>query len=276
MIASRLGCLVLVVAAGAAPVAAQSDGTFGRPVPDLRGDSLRPFEGFDDLGDGARTMGAFPRNLGRGFVSVLGRENLRPFLLGAAAAGVGSFGDARVQNGFGGHSQGFGNLGSKAGGATVMAPFTAGLFLIGRASHNSRFRAATYDVAQAAIVSTIYTQGLKSTVQRTRPDGSNRLSFPSGHTSGAFAMAAVFDAHYGAKVGVPAYAAAAAIGLSRIERNKHHLSDVLAGATLGYVVGHSVARSNGLPDRGREKRFELTPSTDMNGGGVGAGFSFSW
>ena len=55
-----------------------------------------------------------------------------------------------------------------------------------------------------------------------------------------------------------------------------HSDDVLAGATLGYVVGHSVARSNGLPARGREPRFDLTPSTDASGGGVGAGFSYSW
>jgi membrane-associated phospholipid phosphatase len=121
-----------------------------------------------------------------------------------------------------------------------------------------------------------YTTMLKSAAHRTRPDGSNTLSFPSGHTSSAFAMASVFDAHYGPKVGIPAYAAAAAIGLSRIESNKHHLSDVLAGATLGYLVGHSVSKSNGLPERGRERRFDITPATDANGAGVGAGFSYSW
>ena len=143
-----------------------------------------------------------------------------------------------------------------------MAPLTAGLFLAGRATHNSRFRAATYDIAQAAIITNVYTTALKSAAQRNRPDASDRLSFPSGHTSGAFAMASVVDAHYGPKVGIPAYAAAAAIGLSRIESNKHHLSDVLAGATIGYLVGHSVSKSNGLPERGREPRFEITPSTD--------------
>ena len=277
MISSRLGCLVLIAAASAAPAVAQTDTPFAPAAPDLRGERLRPFDGYDDFGgDGVRTMGAFPRNLGRGLVSVFGRDSVRPFLLGAVAAGASSFADTRVQNGFAGHSQGFGNFGAKAGGASVMAPLTAGLFLVGRASHDTRFRAATYDVAQAAIISTFYTTTFKSAARRSRPDGSNRLSFPSGHTSSAFAMASVFDAHYGPKVGIPAYAAAAAIGLSRMESNKHHLSDVLAGATLGYLVGHSVARSNGLPSRGREARFELTPSTDANGSGVGAGFSYSW
>ena len=282
MIRSRLGCLVLVAAGCAAPALAQSDSGFAQtdpafapPLPDLRGDHPFDVQGFD--GDGLRTMGAFPRNLGRGFVSVFSKDNIRPFLFGAAAAGIGSSFDTRVQSGFAGHSQGFGKVGGQAGGATVMAPLTVGLFLVGRATHDTRFRAATYDLAQAAIISQVYTGVLKSTAHRPRPDGSNNLSFPSGHTSGAFAMASVFDAHYGHKVGIPAYAAAAAIGMSRMESNKHHLSDVLAGATIGYLVGHSVAKSNGLPETtGRERRFEITPSTDANGTGVGAGFSYSW
>jgi membrane-associated phospholipid phosphatase len=273
VIRSRLGCLVLIAASGAAPAVAQTD-TFAPPLPDLRGE--RPFDvqGFE--GDGVRTMSAFPRNLGRGFVSVFSTDSLKPFLIGATAAGVSSSFDTRMKTGFGGQAQGFGKLGGRAGGASVMVPLTAGLFLAGRATHDSRFRAATYDVAQAAIVSLTYTSAIKSAAQRNRPDGSNNLSFPSGHASGAFAMASVFDAHYGPKVGIPAYAAAAAIGLSRIESNKHHLSDVLAGATLGYLVGRSVSKSNGLPDRGREPRLSLTPATDANGTGVGAGFSYSW
>lgn len=274
MIRSRLGFLVLVVAGCGAPAVAQTDTPFAPPMPDLRGE--RPFDVTGFEGDGVRTMSAFPRNLGRGFVSVFNKDSLKPFLIGATAAGVSSSFDMRMKSGFGGQAQGFGKVGGKAGGASVMVPLTAGLFLAGRATHDSRFRAATYDVAQAAIVSMTYTSALKSAAHRSRPDGSNTLSFPSGHTSSAFAMASVFDAHYGPKVGIPAYAAAAAIGLSRIESNKHHLSDVLAGATLGYLVGHSVSKSNGLPERGREPRFSLTPATDANGTGVGAGFSYSW
>jgi membrane-associated phospholipid phosphatase len=274
VIRSRLGCLVLIAAGWAAPSVAQTETPFAPPLPDLKGDKPFTLNGFE--GDGVRTMGAFPKNLGRGFVSVFGKDSLKPFLFGAAAAGLGSFADNGAQHTLAGQAQGFGQVGARAGGATVMAPLTLGLFLAGRATHDSRFRAATYDVAEAAIVSTVYTSVLKSGAHRTRPDGSNQLSFPSGHTSTAFAMASVFDSHYGHKLGLPAYAAAAAIGLSRVESNKHHLSDVLAGATLGYIVGHSVSKSNGLPDHGREARFSVMPATDAQGTGMGAGFSFSW
>ena len=35
--------------------------------------------------------------------------------------------------------------------------------------------------------------------------------------------------------------------MSRLQRNEHYLSDVLAGATLGYVVGRTIVRVNGRP-----------------------------
>ena len=37
------------------------------------------------------------------------------------------------------------------------------------------------------------------------------------------------------------------VAASRLQRNKHYLSDVLAGATLGYIVGRTVVRVNGAP-----------------------------
>ena len=42
---------------------------------------------------------------------------------------------------------------------------------------------------------------------------------------------------YGSKVGIPAYLMATLSGLSRIQDDKHYLSDVIFGATLGIAVG---------------------------------------
>jgi membrane-associated phospholipid phosphatase len=83
-------------------------------------------------------------------------------------------------------------------------------------------------------------QGLKYTTSRTRPDGSNDTSFPSGHTASATATATVLQRYFGWKAGVPAYAFAAYVGASRIASDKHHLSDVLMGATLGIAAGRTV------------------------------------
>lgn len=90
-----------------------------------------------------------------------------------------------------------------------------------------------------------YTNVFKYAVSCERPNGQDERSFPSGHTSNAFALAAVVERHYGWKAGIPGYALASLVGVSRLQRNKHYLSDVLAGATLGYVVGRTVVRVNG-------------------------------
>ena len=37
------------------------------------------------------------------------------------------------------------------------------------------------------------------------------------------------------------------MGASRIDQDKHWMSDVVAGAALGYIVGRTVVRVNGRP-----------------------------
>jgi len=83
-------------------------------------------------------------------------------------------------------------------------------------------------------------QALKYTVQRERPDGSNSLSFPSGHTSSMFATATVLQRYYGWKVGVPAYALGSYVGLARMAWNKHHATDVVMGAGIGIASARTV------------------------------------
>ncbi|MGE0452694.1 MAG: phosphatase PAP2 family protein [Vicinamibacteria bacterium] len=225
--------------------------------------------------DGRRTLGALPRNLGRSFVGVFSKENLAPLLIGAAATGVAAPFDQNARNGLGGQAPEFSRAASTAGGFRVMAPATLGLFLAGRFSHDSGFRAFSYDAGQAMIVTGVYTGILKKAAGRPRPDASDTLSFPSGHASTAFTLATVADRHYGWKVGVPSYLAAGAIALSRISNDKHYLTDVLAGATIGVISARTVVRVNGETP-GRQRRFALGPVTDPQGGGVGVGASLSW
>ena len=69
--------------------------------------------------------------------------------------------------------------------------------------------------------------------------GSTDGSFPSGHTTEAFAAATVFAEQYPRwEVVVPVYAAAGAVGFSRMYANQHWGSDVVAGALLGIGVSH--------------------------------------
>lgn len=83
---------------------------------------------------------------------------------------------------------------------------------------------------------------------KTPPDPNGKKtnsSFPSGHTTVAFAAATVFAMEYRDKPLVPilAYSAASLIGLSRIAENKHWATDVLTGAAIGYLTGRLVVNN---------------------------------
>ncbi len=97
------------------------------------------------------------------------------------------------------------------------------------------------DAAESLLLSTVLVTGVKVAVNRKRPDGGD-YSFPSGHTITAFCLAPVVVKYWGWGAGAGAYALGVLTGLSRVESNHHYLSDVLAGATLGILVGETVVR----------------------------------
>lgn len=212
--------------------------------------------------DGGRTLPRFPANLARNVGGLASRDNLAPLAIGAGMTAAGASLDRPTAGFFDGRDRWapFGEIGKEAGGPFAVGA-TVAVFLGGRLAHGARFRAATYDLVQAAVVNGVYTTALKYAVRRERPDGSNRLSFPSGHTSNAFAQATVLQHHYGWRGGVPAFALASFIGVAgRLEENDHHVTDVLAGATLGYLVGRTVVR-NGSARGGEARRaLSLQPS----------------
>lgn len=90
----------------------------------------------------------------------------------------------------------------------------------------------------------------------TRPDGSSRTSFPSGHTATAFMTATMLRHEYGHLspwIGIGGYTVATGTGLMRMANNKHWLSDVLTGAGIGilstevgYYLGDLLFRDRGL------------------------------
>ena len=80
------------------------------------------------------------------------------------------------------------------------------------------------------------TEILKKTIREERPDapeGSHGDTFPSGHTSAAFAGAGYWQRRYGWAVGTPMYAAATFVAYSRVQAHAHNWLDVATGAAIG-------------------------------------------
>ena len=91
---------------------------------------------------------------------------------------------------------------------------------------------------QAAIVT-----GAKDITNRERPDGSNHKSFPSGHTATAFVAAEFLHQEYGYKntwIDIGGYGVAALVGAARVYKNRHWVSDVVAGAGTGILCAKGV------------------------------------
>ena len=110
---------------------------------------------------------------------------------------------------------------------------------------------------------------LKYTVSKRRPDGSDLHSFPSGHTSAAFANAAFLQRRYGWAVGAPAYALAVYVGWGRTFARRHDWCDVVVGAAIGaasaYIFTTPYARKHSLA---------IAPVSDGSHHGFTASFSF--
>jgi len=123
---------------------------------------------------------------------------------------------------------------------------------------------------------------IKKTADRMRPNGFDRQSFPSGHTSTAFAAAEFMAQEYGELspwFGVYAYSFATATAVLRVYNNNHWFSDIIAGAGFGILstkaayllypyIRNSLFRNNKDKDN---KKATLFIPTYNNGY---AGFTF--
>lgn len=105
-----------------------------------------------------------------------------------------------------------------------------------KGAHNFRDRTIIYGLSTIIMSSTVY--AVKNFSQQSRPDGSDKLSFPSGHTANAFAAAEFLRREYkdvSPWYGVAGYTVAAFTGYLRMYNNKHWLGDVAAGAGIGIL-----------------------------------------
>lgn len=96
---------------------------------------------------------------------------------------------------------------------------------------------------KATSYATLVTTGLKYTVREPRPiDSDWKNSFPSGHSTTAFAFSGYVAAEHGWAWGIPATLISTFVGYSRINDNMHWLHDVVAGATIGWVYGWGMSK----------------------------------
>lgn len=132
--------------------------------------------------------------------------------------------------------------------AAGMLILTGGLNILG-VDGRSDFAQLLTAGAGSLVLTAGVTQGLKHSISRERPDGTDFDSFPSGHTAMSFMSATILSKEYGSYspwISVASYGIASAVAVQRVAADRHYATDVLAGAAIGIC---SVQASYWLTDR---------------------------
>src|SRR5262249_54475678 len=124
----------------------------------------------------------------------------------------------------------------------------------GYLSHDPKMTGAGVDAFESSITAAgIVTPGIKYVVGRARPiheEGKHSFhpfdssfdSFPSGHTTNAFAIASAIATRYQDNRYIPtiAYTLATSVAFARVHDRVHWASDVIAGGMIGHAISKSI------------------------------------
>lgn len=155
----------------------------------------------------------------------------------------------------------------------------AGIYAGGLVAGNRRAEDLGLHTVETIVIANTVTAAIKMTAGRARPrknpddatdfqlfrgvGNDEYQSFPSGHTTAAFAFATIVSAetsHWWPNsrwlIGPVVYGGAALTGVSRIYNNAHWASDVVAGAAVGTLTGIKVYRyQHSHPNNRLDKRL---------------------
>ena len=173
-----------------------------------------------------------------------------------------------AQGNRGAGSDGVAGMARHFGQPEVYGTVTAGLLLTGLATHKPGVTRAGGRLAASLALAGLSGQAGKLLLGRPRPDHSldadgyvpfsGQASMPSGHTAMAFALAtSLSDEIHSPWATVGLYGLATATGWSRINDNRHWLTDVGAGALLGIASAKLAS--------GRWRIFGLRPPSLIMG-----------
>jgi len=240
--------------------------------------------------------------------AIVTRGDLGWLALTAGVATLAQRADADVRREVrGGASQANGSLAAladlgNAWGQPSVVVIGAALWGGGLYAKNETVAAVGLRALEAITVSSVVTKVLKGTFGRARPrvsptdpwdvelgrgfrsGGGDYESFPSGHSTAAFAFAAAVTSEVSRRapqharlVGITTYAMATGTAYARMYRDAHWLSDVTMGAGIGIVGGLAVTRWHATRPGNRVDAILLRPVLAPAGAaGTNVGVSITW
>ncbi|PIP89645.1 MAG: hypothetical protein COV38_11395 [Bdellovibrionales bacterium CG11_big_fil_rev_8_21_14_0_20_38_13] len=167
------------------------------------------------------------------------------------------------------HLKHWGEVGGDIGYGYLNGAYILGKFIFGGKNSNQHAE----HMLEASFYTFGVTYGLKKSINERRPGyPDDKDSFPSGHSSFAFAFASVVAANDGWVWGGAAHLMAAYISFSRINDRWHHMHDVMAGITIGMSYGWGIYFNH--KNHTKPYWFSMIPTQDLNGLALNYGYRF--
>ena len=168
---------------------------------------------------------------------------------------------------------------NRAGGPYALS-VPAAIFSISLLGNNEKFQDAAFTSLQAPIYAGLVTLLVKTTFGRSRPEDGRgardfnpftdiNSAFPSGHATAAFAILAPWTFYYPNVFTYSLLTIGTGTAIARMERQKHWLTDVVAGSAMGLSMAYWLSRKH----QGKPTRITLSPS--LGSGGVGMRMSLN-
>ena len=219
------------------------------------------------------TLGTYVKeyvpNVVGGTKRIFYRDNLSVALIGVGLTGLALTVDQEVKEYFQDRKplEHVENIGDKIGNGYFEVGVGLALLGTGELINDKKLADTGAVNLEALLISGVATEVLKLAVKRERPNNGNHNSFPSGHATMTATMAASISEMYDwdLRLAIPLYLTTAFVGATRIQADEHWLSDVIAGITLGTLVGASVAKYHKEKDaQGVLQNISITPVYDGN------------
>ncbi len=141
----------------------------------------------------------------------------------------------------------------------------------------NNFGNKTAVAVKSFLLNDFITYQLKYNINEPRPN-EGAHSFPSGHTSKAFAFAHFLHREYGELspwYSIGAYATATAVGYLRLAKSAHWISDVIAGAGIGILSTELIYLTHQYKwDKEHLKKVDILPFRLGNQKGVTLVYTF--
>ena len=157
----------------------------------------------------------------------------------------------------------FSNWMNEFGNGYYLMPAASALGTIGYAEKDEKLLDASFTSVESGLTAGIVTVGIKALVGRERPYATNNPfkfkpfsitsrtkyhSFPSGHTTMAWAMITPYAVYYNQPL---LYLIPLSVNFARIYKNRHWLSDTVMGTGIGFSIGYLFSESH------KQNRFTL-------------------